>query len=326
MKASVIISAYNNLPDLHILLPSIQQQALGLHEMEVLLRDDGSADGSHLWVKRQFPWIRLIEGDNVGFSKSNNITAALATGDILVFINADTIMDRHFIAAGLDCFEQDPRLGGLHCNMIMPWVMDVRSFLKGKRLTSGYGYFLNRYGFADYKKTDASHCDSNFISGGGCFVRSDALAGEPPFSENLWGGTSYCEDLDLSLRLLADEWRICFDSKAVLYHNQQPARGPIVAQFKKFFRVSANRITVYAEGLSLPAFISVFPGLLLGIPKKLSSLHNLNTAGKFTVQWAAIMITPFFLFLTPYWIYRNLFPTCQKNRLRRSSFLKEVFV
>ncbi|MFP4445907.1 MAG: glycosyltransferase family 2 protein, partial [Desulfosudaceae bacterium] len=93
MKASVIISAYNNLADLGLLLPSLARQSTGDHEMEVILRDDGSLDGTAAWIEKYYPWIQLIQGENVGFSRSNNIAAGRTSGEVLVFINADTVLD-----------------------------------------------------------------------------------------------------------------------------------------------------------------------------------------------------------------------------------------
>ncbi|MEW6078989.1 MAG: glycosyltransferase [Thermodesulfobacteriota bacterium] len=320
MKASVIIPAYNNLEDLRLLLPSVERQELGHHELEVILRDDGSRDDTCAWVKAHYPRMLLLSGENVGFSKCNNIAVQHATGSVLVFINADTVLDPKFISAGLNRFEQETRLGGINSNMIMPWVMDLQRFIDGERPAAGCGYFLNRYGFADYRDTESSSRDTGFISGGGCFVRREALEGEDPFFEDLWGGTAYCEDLDLSLRILSKGWRLSFEPAAILYHNQRPIRGSGLSQLKKFARVSANRITVYAINLSFLSFMRIVPDLFYGLFRKIDFLPLSEKMKKKATVAVALML-PLFGMLLPYWIYRNLRSGASRKHIQELSFL-----
>ena len=320
VKASVIVSAYNNLEDLRLLLPSLEQQVLDCHVMEVILRDDGSGDGTGDWIRQNHPWVQLMQGENVGFSKSNNIAVDRATGEALVFINADTILDKNFVAAGLNVFAHDPLLGGLNCNMIMPWVMEVSAFLEGRRPVTGHGHFLNRYGFAEYREVKTERRPTAFLSGGGCFVRRAALGDDSPFAEDFWGGTSYCEDLDLSLRLLAKGWRLCFEPAAILYHNQRPVQEAGLNQLKKFVRISVNRITVYAVNLSLSCFLRVFPRLFHGVFHKVVLLPVPEKIRKRVLAGALIMM-PLFLMLLPYWIYRNLRPASGQKVIKSTALL-----
>ncbi len=300
----MIISVYNNLNDLALLLPSLAQQTLGDYEMEVIMRDDGSHDGTCAWVKMHYPWITVIAGENVGFSRSNNIAVRRATGDIFVFINADTILDQGFIAVGLAVFDKNSHVGGLNTNTIMPRVMDVGDFLEGKRTSSGYAYLLNKSGFAYYREVRPYPCETTFLSGGGCFVRREALSKEDPFTEDLWGGTAYCEDLDLSLRLLAKGWRLFFEPGAILYHNQRSIQTTGWEQVKKFVRVSVNRISVYAGNLSSTCFLLALPRLFYGIFKKINFL-SMPEKMKRKAMLVAAMTCPLFVILIPYWIYRN---------------------
>jgi N-acetylglucosaminyl-diphospho-decaprenol L-rhamnosyltransferase len=323
MKASVIISLYNNLDDLHTLLPSLERQKLDGHEMEVIIRDDGSSDGSSSWVKSNSPWVTIITGKNVGFSKSNNIAAYHATGDALVFVNADTILDSRFVVAGLRTLETEPETGGVNCNMIMPWIMKKQDFIEGARPIWGYGYFLSRYGFAIYKRVQNMRCDTAFLSGGGCFIRREALGNDVPFSEDLCCTTSYCEDLDLSFRLIAKGWQVRFEPTAVLYHNQRPIRSSTFRELKKFFKVSANRITVYAANFSLSAFIGFLPYLLNGLPRKVSTL-NMPKKWKKSAVFLAMVFLPVFLLFVPYWVYRNIVSSHVKLSIKDVSFFKET--
>ena len=53
-------------------LSSIEQSATSLKH-EVWVVDNGSTDGTSPMVRQEFPWVNLIDSDNVGFSRGNNL-------------------------------------------------------------------------------------------------------------------------------------------------------------------------------------------------------------------------------------------------------------
>jgi GT2 family glycosyltransferase len=60
---------------------------------EVILVDNGSADGSAEAIAREFPQVRLIaESENHGFAKATNMAAEAARGRYLLLLNTDTIV------------------------------------------------------------------------------------------------------------------------------------------------------------------------------------------------------------------------------------------
>lgn len=60
---------------------------------ELILVDNGSADGSAEAIAAEFPQVRVIaESENHGFAKANNIAAKLAAGQYLLLLNTDTVV------------------------------------------------------------------------------------------------------------------------------------------------------------------------------------------------------------------------------------------
>jgi GT2 family glycosyltransferase len=91
MDLSVIIVNWNTRDMLRDCLASLPAATKGL-TTEVLVVDNASGDGSATMVAKEFPGARLIEaGDNLGFSRANNLALAQAAGAGLLLLNPDTV-------------------------------------------------------------------------------------------------------------------------------------------------------------------------------------------------------------------------------------------
>jgi GT2 family glycosyltransferase len=97
-RLSVIVLNYNGRQWLEPCLTAVLAQT-GAPPFEVLLVDNGSADGSTAFVAGRFPTVRIVEnGSNLGFAAGNNAGARAARGEWLVFLNNDTIPDVDWLA------------------------------------------------------------------------------------------------------------------------------------------------------------------------------------------------------------------------------------
>ena len=117
--ASIIILTYNNIKLTVGCLESIyarQTSAPGQPEIdfEVVVVDNASGDGSQQFLKEFSATksnIRLILNEtNLGFAAGNNLGAAVASGENLVFLNNDTIVTDGWLA-GLLYPLRDPTVG-----------------------------------------------------------------------------------------------------------------------------------------------------------------------------------------------------------------------
>lgn len=89
-KVSVIVPAYNVEKYIGRCLDSIQKQTYS--EMEILVIDDGSTDGTWEIVKeyaKRDSRVIPVHRENGGVSKSRNEGLSLATGDYIAFLDAD---------------------------------------------------------------------------------------------------------------------------------------------------------------------------------------------------------------------------------------------
>lgn len=84
--------------------------------LEILLVDNGSTDGTREWLEeeaaRRGADLRVISfAENRGFAPAANAGAAAARGDFLCFLNNDTVATRGWLSALWRHLERDPSLG-----------------------------------------------------------------------------------------------------------------------------------------------------------------------------------------------------------------------
>src|SRR5438445_12119767 len=113
---SVIVVNYNGRHHLAACLRALARQTLPPHQFEVILVDNGSADGSVEFVRRQFPRVRVVPlANNVGFAAGNNRGLDHARGRFVALLNNDTAADPRWLVEMLRAMDDHPEAGGLPC-------------------------------------------------------------------------------------------------------------------------------------------------------------------------------------------------------------------
>jgi GT2 family glycosyltransferase len=115
---SVIVLNWNGRQHLQACLESLRLQSY--RDSEVILVDNGSADGSAAFVRDRFSWVRLIElPRNVGFCGGNNAGIKAATGKYIALLNNDTEADPHWLAELVAAAEAAPDAGSCASQMLL---------------------------------------------------------------------------------------------------------------------------------------------------------------------------------------------------------------
>lgn len=89
---SVCIAHYNGIDLIDACIASVREQQ-GNFDVEIIVHDDASPDGSASHIREKHPEVKLIaSGDNVGFCIANNRMAAAARGEYLLLLNNDATL------------------------------------------------------------------------------------------------------------------------------------------------------------------------------------------------------------------------------------------
>ncbi|MFA5806509.1 MAG: glycosyltransferase, partial [Melioribacteraceae bacterium] len=94
---SVIIVQYNNSLLTHSAIVSFRKYHTCNYE--IILVDNGSTEPNAVEFAKDIPNLKLICLDkNIGFGKANNLAVQKSLGDILLFLNNDTVTTSEFIS------------------------------------------------------------------------------------------------------------------------------------------------------------------------------------------------------------------------------------
>lgn len=87
-------------------------------ELEVIVVDNGSSDGSATMLGHEFPDILRIENDeNLGFTRAINQAYERSTGDFVLMLNSDTVVRHGTIRSCWTFLQENSRVGALGCQL-----------------------------------------------------------------------------------------------------------------------------------------------------------------------------------------------------------------
>lgn len=231
---SVIILNYNTKDLLTKCLEAVFASELDGRQVEVLVVDNASTDGSGEMVKKEFPQVRLIQSQkNLGFSGGNNLGLKKAKGRYILFLNPDTEVFPEALVKMIEFMDGHPQVGvstpktllfsgemdpDCHRGFPTPWA-SVCYFLGLERIFPKSRIFGQYHQF--YLDLNQVHeIDAGF--GTFMFVRREALEEAGDWDEDYF---FYGEDLDLFYRIKKAGWKAMFYPEALLYHHKGAASG-----------------------------------------------------------------------------------------------------
>ena len=115
---SVVIPNWNGLRFIADCLSALRKQTLA--DIEVILVDNASTDGSQDFVRTEYPEVRLIElEENRGFAGACNAGMEAATGAYVALLNNDTEVERDWAEQVVAAFADHPDAGMIASKMLL---------------------------------------------------------------------------------------------------------------------------------------------------------------------------------------------------------------
>lgn len=232
-KISIVIVNYNVRFFLEQCLHSVRKALKGI-EGEIFVVDNNSVDGSMALVQEKFPEVIRIENkENLGFSKANNQAIKRATGEFILLLNPDTVVEEDTFEKILKFMEEHQDTGALGVRMIdgkgnylpeskralpTPWVSFYKVFGLSWLFPKSKKFGQYHLGFLDKEETH----QIEILPGAFMFIRKKALDKAGLLDESFF---MYGEDIDLSYRIiLAGYKNYYYPGTAIIHYKGESTR------------------------------------------------------------------------------------------------------
>jgi GT2 family glycosyltransferase len=108
---SIVIVSFNTRSVLRECLESVARESSGL-EVEIVIVDNNSSDGSPAMIAADFPHVRLVRSDvNLGFGAANNAALEGCRGRYIVLLNSDAFLCPDSLRLAVRHMDGNPRAG-----------------------------------------------------------------------------------------------------------------------------------------------------------------------------------------------------------------------
>lgn len=268
MDLSIIILSYNtkNITDeclkrLQVAVDRVQKKGI---KTEVIVLDNASSDGSAEMIKKNHPWVELIESkENTGYSKGNNLAFKKTRYPNVLFLNSDVYVKDYTLQKALEYFE-DHLCDGLGVKLLyedgtlQPSAGNLPDPLNTIFWILGLGQLLNPF----HPKNPAYFSKDNevgWVMGAFFMIKKEVFQKVGGFDENIF---MYMDEVDLCQRIKRAGFKVCFTPSITVVHlhrasSQDDPNRALVSELKG--------IKVYFEKYYSRSFPIVRLFLVLGL-------------------------------------------------------------
>ncbi len=204
--------------------------ALDYPDYEILVIDDGSSDNTFLHAmvaarNVQQPRVRILPKSNGGKSDALNHGLSLASGEIVVCIDGDAVLDPLALKLVLAHFD-------------IPAVGAVAGNVRVSNRDTAWGVFQAleyALGLGLMKRAQSAAGAVAIVPGPLGAFRKEAIARASGYDHD-----TFAEDFDLTLKLLEDGWQIIYESRACVYTEAPESLMQLMKQRYRWSRGSVQ--------------------------------------------------------------------------------------
>jgi GT2 family glycosyltransferase len=239
---AVIIPNWNGRHWLPGCLASLAAQQLP--PAEVIVVDNGSADGSLGYLAAEHPSVRVLAlAHNTGFAHAANRGIEAAATAAVALINTDIELDPDWLARMTAALDAHPASAAVACKMVAladpAEIYDAGDILRRDGACEQRGRFMRDAGSYDTPGEVFGAC------AGAALYRREAVLSVGGFDERFF---AYLEDVDLALRLRLSGWS-CRYEPAVARHAGEGSSHKLPGGHRRL--VQRNTLVLVARAFPL---------------------------------------------------------------------------
>ena len=215
-KTHIVIPNFNGERCLRECLVSVEENA-PRDQVEVIVVDDGSTDGSVPMIETEFPWVNLISNKkNSGFAKSCNQGIAYALGQgaeyVLLLNNDVEMIENQTVSKMIRIFESDEKIGILGCKLLFP---------NGKINFAGGFVNIVCVGHYGYEEPDVGQYETprsvDYVMGAALLIQSNVIRKIGLLDEGF--SPLYFEETDWCMRAKFGGFKVMYTPNPKMVHK-----------------------------------------------------------------------------------------------------------
>jgi N-acetylglucosaminyl-diphospho-decaprenol L-rhamnosyltransferase len=222
LDLSIIIVNWNTRDLLIQCLQSVYDTTSNL-DLEVVVVDNASTDGSQAVVRQQFPHIHLISNrENVGFARANNQAMRASKGRYALLLNSDALLLANAVQVMISLAEANPRAGIIGAQLLNPDGSFQASHAPFPNLwqefliLSGAGRMLYGHWYPSRgPQEDQGPQMVDYVEGACMLVRREAFEDVGGLDE---GYFMYAEEVDWCYAMREKGWQVWYQPAAQVTH------------------------------------------------------------------------------------------------------------
>jgi GT2 family glycosyltransferase len=244
-RVSVVVVAYDSGGSLLRCLATIDHEAEGVDEIVVV---NNGGPGEELEIAARSPRVRIVTpAENLGFGAGCNLGAAHATGDVLVFLNPDTVAAPGAIPSLVRTLED----GSVAIAMARLRLLFEPELLNSRGTALHVSGLPWCHGYREPAEDVHGLVDVASPSGAAMAMRADEFRTLGGFREELF---LYHEDVELGWRAQMQGRRVVLDPGADVYHDYDFERNA-----RKRYFMERNRLAFLLLAFSTRTLLVLAP-------------------------------------------------------------------
>lgn len=246
-SVSIVFPNFNGGKEPLECLDSISKLNYPKTQLETIVVDNHSTDGSPDKIAHRYPWVKLIRfKQNIGFIKAVNQGIKIANGAYIFIGNDDLTFSPSSLNILVKYLERNKNVG----------VAGGQIFYKNNpAVISAAGFNINKWTGHVYSPVDNTFSQEvDWIQGCALLTRTSLLKRLDLLDEGF--GFIYFEDTDLCFRVKKAGYKIIYKSRVIFQHGATTTMNknkPL-----KYFQWYKNKFRFVLKHLSLIQIFSVF--------------------------------------------------------------------
>lgn len=246
-RIAVLTVTYNAAAFLENFLASLMAVDQGGLDVEVVLIDNGSTDGSVDWVREHYPQVRVLENDENNYTRALNLGIAGTDSDYVVITNNDATMHVDWLAGLLEVIQSDDSIGAVQSKILFADTNKINSV----GVEEIEHFYFRDIGFDDDDSVRYDRpAEREYVTGGSVMFRRRCLEDVGTWDEEF---IMFMEDVDYSARCRESGWKLWYAPRSILYHKYHGSSSQALCEYF----CTRNRFLFVAKHfpLELPACI-----------------------------------------------------------------------